>query len=316
MTGVSPFTNIAPIKDFERIGLGSAAQYKNVYLKASGTSGYVTYFGFKVEGSADFVITRVAKAGAVGGQCIDTWEPYFFNPISYVNDPSGGARQDAFSIEGMSVNKGDCFANDGKHFALTIQYQPKTLGKQTAALTIFHDGNDQGYSTFDISGEAFRDVLVEATGTSPFAGVTPIKDFTRAKVGAVAQLKNVYLKASGTFGEVTYTGFKFEGSADFAITRVAKAGAVGGQCVAGWEPYLFNPISYVNGSSGGVRQDAFSIKGMPVTKGDCFANDGKHFALTVRYQPNIPGQQHATITVYHDGNDQGFTTFDISGEAY
>src|SRR5690606_17738897 len=109
---------------------------------------------------------------------------------------------------------GACSLAPGQHLTLNLEYIPRTPGKQTATITVFHDGNDAGFTSFEISGEAFRDVNVEVTQSRPYLATAPVTDFSRVALSSKTQLKTVYLKAGGTYGEVTYTGFEVAGSND------------------------------------------------------------------------------------------------------
>jgi hypothetical protein len=87
-----------------------------------------------------------------------------------------------------------------------------------------------------------------------------------------------------------------------------------GACVGtgiGNNPQFTAPRTY----AGGSKEASFTTAGTPV-QGDCLTSPGKDFGLILRYTPRTLGKQSVTVTIYHDSNDQGFTTFDISGEAY
>ncbi|WP_322997099.1 hypothetical protein [Castellaniella sp.] len=328
LRGNSPFNPAAATKvpNFSRTGLNSAIQTKDVYLRAHGTSGRVTYKGFKVEGSSDI---SVVKAGLIfnpiEGYCsIDqlqyTVPAYAASSISYGAE---GERSDSFSFTGLPVTSSwkSCIS-PGKDFSLSLRYIPRTLGKQTATVTIYHDGNDEGFTTFEISGEAFWDARAELRGNSPFTTdkATPVTGFARTGLNSKVQTKTVYLKAYGTYGAVAYKGFKVEGSADISV---ATAGLVfnpdSGICSINQQiytttRYAASAISY--GAEDG-RNATFSFTGLPVTTaGYGCVTPGKDFGLTLRYTPSTLGKQSATVTIYHDGNDEGFTTFEISGEAF
>lgn len=321
LRGNSPYASTAVgIIDFPRIGLNSAAQSKTVYLRASGVAGSVTYTGFKVEGASDFQVTAVGLVySSQYGDCSNPSynQASYSGPISY----SSGSRGDVFSLKGTSVavTGVQCGTLPGKDFGLTIKYTPNTRGKQTATITVYHDGNDEGYTTFDISGEAFMDTSVELRGNSPYDSVSKgVTNFSRTKVNSAAQSKIVYLKASGTYGNVTYGGFKVEGSSDFTVIT---AGRVYSSQFGDCSNPSYNQASYsgpIVYPAPGSREASFSLKGTSVVVSgtQCRAQPGKDFGLTLQYTPRTLGKQTATITIYHDGNAQGFTTFDISGEAY
>ncbi|WP_368647343.1 hypothetical protein [Castellaniella ginsengisoli] len=316
VTQSRPYLATTPVTDFTRAGLGSATQTKTVYLKAGGEYGEVTYTGFEVVGSDDIRVRSVVQAYASnwnnGGYCNkDT----IVNTISYSGEPDGGALSGTFSIKGSNVN-GKCSLAPGQHLTLNLEYIPRTPGKQTATITVFHDGNDAGFTSFEISGEAFRDVSVEVTQNRPYLATAPVTGFARVARGSKTQLKTVYLKASGEYGEVTYTGFEVVGADDIRVRSVVQAYASnwnnGGYCN---KDTVVNTINYSGEPDGGALSGTFSLKGSNVN-GKCSLPPGQHLTLNLEYIPRTLGIQTATITVYHDGNAQGFTTFDISGEAY
>lgn len=79
----------------------------------------------------------------------------------------------------------------------------------------------------------------------------------------------------------------------------------------GNNPHFASRTPYASGS----REVSFIVTGTRVQE-DCLTSPGKDFGLVLRYSPNTLCKQAATITIYHDGNDWGFISFDISGDAY
>lgn len=333
VTQGNPYSVVTPITDFSRVGLASATLNKSVYLKAGGTVGQVTYSGFKVEGSPDILVTSVGLYGdvyttpAMKPTCSLNASPV----ISYTGLPGGGAREASFSLKGGPVQASRCYPQEVSsritnrpHLQVNLAYLPRTEGIQHAKITIYHDGNDQGFTEFEISGEAFRDVNVEATQGSPYSAAVPVADFPRAKLNAAAQVKTVYLKAFGTYGRVAYKGFKIEGSRDILVTSAGVYGDRGTFDNKGIHCALSvsSQVSYSGQVDGGSQEAQFNMLGDNVQEKNRCVNgyvnitNRPHHVLALKYIPRALGRQTATITIYHDGNAQGFTTFDISGEAY
>src|SRR5690606_604357 len=161
--------------------------------KASGVHGKVTYKGVKIEGSEDITLANVARYGKLyrangsNSGCFESAPA-----ISHDGQSPDGGRGATFEQVGDDVNS-TCSNRSGSesypHLYVYLYYTPKTLGKQTATVTVYHDGNEEGFSTFTISGEAFWDTAVELTGTQPVgtAPIAPIENFQRVGLDTAQQ---------------------------------------------------------------------------------------------------------------------------------
>src|SRR5690606_16752015 len=123
------------------------------------------------------------------------------NVTDYSKSADGGVREDSFTRTSANMAQ-NCHAKPGRHLALTVKFIPRTVGMQHATVTVFHDGNEQGFTSFVISGETFRDVSVQATDSNPYLAATEVKPFNKMGLIFPAQKKTIYMKMSGTFGAV------------------------------------------------------------------------------------------------------------------
>src|SRR5690606_4415038 len=116
----------------------------------------------------------------------------------------------------------------------------------------------------DLSAEGVRSYQVEFTNNSPFTTApTPITNFAQVGLDSDAVEKTVYLRATGTYGQVTYKGFKVEGSPDIVVAR---AGTVynrhhASSCGGGNynTPTLNAPFNYKDYPGGGSREESFDL---------------------------------------------------------
>lgn len=336
VTGSFPTSATTAVTNFARVGVNSAAQTKTVYLKATGQYGRVTYSGLKVENATDIIVTSIYLVGEGGKHTSGNYICGVANVVSTtgVAAPSGsdGLQEASFSLVGTDVGT-PCTAQGPStagrtypHLAVVLKYTPKTIGQQSAKITVYHDGNDEGNSSFEISGEAFRDVNVEVTGSFPASATTAVTDFARAGVNSAAQTKTVYLKATGTYGQVTYSGLRIEGSSDIIATSVYLVGQGGKHTSGNYLCGIANIVSTTTiaapGSLDEHQEASFSLVGTnvntpctvqgPRTAGQTYP----HLAVVLKYTPNTAGLQTAKVTLFHDGDVQGFTEFEVSGEAY
>src|SRR5690606_7282537 len=114
--------------------------------KAEGSYGHVTYKGFKVEGSEDIRVVQVHQPGVKSnGACVPGYDQAF-NVQTYREDSEQG-RHDSFVKQGSGLHV-DCKTPPGRHLAVTLRYTPRTVGVQAATVTLYHDGNENGYTSF------------------------------------------------------------------------------------------------------------------------------------------------------------------------
>jgi len=137
----------------------------------------------------------------------------------YTDLPSGGVREASLEFVSAPVQTPECRISprengDYHHVYFALQYTPRALGVQTATVTVYHDGNEAGFSTFTISGEAFWDASAAARPTA--------LALARTGLNGAVQEGELFMRAAGTFGTITYTGFKVEGSPDIYVTSVGR----------------------------------------------------------------------------------------------
>src|SRR5690606_34105076 len=98
-------------------------------------------------------------------------------------------------VAGPTVQNGNRYGRPGTSCALDLRYFPRSLGTQSATITIYHDGNDEGMTRITVSGEAFWDTKVELRGNGPYEPIgAPVANFGQVKRGSAPITKNVYLK--------------------------------------------------------------------------------------------------------------------------
>src|SRR5690606_12303520 len=133
----------------------------------------------------------------------------------------------------------------------------------------------------------------------------------------------VYLPTTGEYGQVSYSGFKVEGSPSIRVSSVGPAGDTftsniyGGSCSISISPL----VSYASEEGGGIQEAQISMVADNVqrkTRCSSYSNETKqthhpHFAVNLLLLTEVQGEHSATVTVYHDGNEEGYSTFTIVG---
>lgn len=290
---------------YGNVGAGMTAPMKSVYIKSTGTVGNLVVTGFKVEGSSSVVVNRAAIVTAAG-----VWGTTTALNRTYTTP----VQQDTFVMDGY-VNA----TTSHPTFGLQVSLGTDQRGPQAATVRVFHNGNAQGYTDIDVSGDVVTSANVEVTGSFPTAAVGPVVPFAATKRGAATATRNVYLKATGLPGrKVTYTGFKVEGSASIDLTYLRLAGnswvANGSSASLCQDMASISPFA---APASGVREMTFKVSGSAVDS-KCVNNvrvdSMPHLQITLSMKTSVVGTHDARITIYHDGNDEGFSVFDVSGE--
>ncbi|VTU43223.1 MULTISPECIES: choice-of-anchor D domain-containing protein [unclassified Variovorax] len=184
----------------------------------------------------------------------------------------------------------------GPHFKVT--FLPAHMGVHTAQVAIYHNGGNTNPLVLPISGTAASDVNVTVSDLA--TSVQAPAPYPVTVAGTTAS-KLIYLRVTGTKGQVTYTGFKVEGSPSFGVTsslnKYPKGTTSYGGIVKNYNPDV-------------VREDAFSWAGEDISKSGAVTDLG----ITVRYAPTEVGTETAKVTVFHTGPG-GKTEFLLSGSS-
>ena len=261
-------------------------------VQANGDFGAATFNG---EGAAAQSVTKdlyVLNSTALG--------QFRVSRMQIVGDDAGAFR--FVSYTGTTSASGQevwptAMAQSSPTTALSVRlaFAPVAQGAHSATLLVYHDAMNASPLSLPLTGFGANDVVLELSQAAGDAAV-PIGPMPTTGVGTTGS-KMVYLRAVGTRGSVTYTGFKVEGDSAFSVGSVALSNRAGARRA------LF---SYPDGS----RQESFEAVGADV--GDLSARTDLN--LGIAYMPTSAGAHTARITIFHNGPG-GETSFDISGEA-
>lgn len=274
---------------------GADEGFHEIPLKGSSFRNVTADFGtitqFGTVGVTDTPINRVIALNARGTDGHITYRGFeVIGPPSIVinsvkgstsvKNPSQLAAQ-SFELVGGNVNpKGQPEGASG--LELNLDFMPTTEGEHSALIRVFHDGNEKGYSEFTIGGTVVRNIVMSIVPETNL-GTTVV-----SSAGAILP-RTIRLNAAGQGGQVTYTGVTVSGSELIQLESVSGRGA-----------------SILNESK--AKGISFNIKGASVnpTQGP-LGLAGLDLRFSVK--PEYSGEHIAEITVYHDGNVEGFTKF-------
>src|SRR5690606_31337532 len=142
---------------------------------------------------------------------------------------------------------------------------------------IEHNGEDGSPFVVPLTGTGAHDVSVAVSGG---AGIVPIQPLPDTGIGKTTTT-SVFLRNSGTFGNVTFHDMQMVGSAAFSFSGV---GLASGTQVATQSLAVGTRYTEVNRTGADVKDGGYTDLG-----------------IGIRFNPTALGVHTATVTVWHDG---------------
>src|SRR5690606_29521935 len=105
-----------------------------------------------------------------------------------------------------------------------LRFYPRTVGIHPARITVYHDGNAEGFTVFEVRAETRRMTDVVVSGATANLTPTPVTDFGVVGYNSGVRTKTVTLTTTGEGGRVTFNRFEVHGTADIRVSSVQRAG--------------------------------------------------------------------------------------------